>query len=141
MTSYQQIVGVLGGLTESAPQGGPLTPAALIETYCRPGMASGWSSTEREHSTLHAGFCGYDGQRGFDDGYDWMAHLEASGWRPEARSGDWPYVVYMLWPALSSDQRYAIAHYCEGDFAVEVFQDRSAAAQGLTKLRAERPAP
>jgi hypothetical protein len=42
--------------------------------------------------------------------------------------------------ALPADPRYAIAHYCEGDFAVEVFPNLEAAAEGLRQLRVDHAA-
>jgi hypothetical protein len=134
--SYQQLAGILAGITQSAlTDGGPLTPQTLIDTYCQPGMQSIWTNKETARSKFHAGFCGYDGQKGFDDGYYWLRELDESGWHAEHRTGNWPYVAQMIWAALPADPRYAIAHYCEGDFAVEVFTSVEAAAEGLRQLR------
>jgi hypothetical protein len=139
--SHQQMAGILAGIAEHAnTDGGPLTPQALIDTYCQPGMESSWRTKETPQSKFHAGFCGYDGQRGFDDGYDWLNELEESGWHAEHLTGKWPYVAQMIWAALPADSRYAIAHYCEGDFAIEVFPSVAAAIEGLRQLRVDHAA-
>ena len=122
------------------PEGGPLTPQALIDVYCQPGMQSGWRTKRRTHSMFHAGFCGFDGQRGYDDGYAWMNDLMQSGWLPLYDIGDWPLVVFMLWRARATDPRFAIAHYCEGDMAIELFDSKQAASNGLRALRRAHPA-
>jgi hypothetical protein len=141
VSTYQEMAGILAGLTKGAPtDGGPLTPQALIDTYCQLGMQSGWSNKETPQSKFHAGFCGYDGEKGFDDGYHWLNELEGSGWHAEHLTGNWPYVAQMIWAALPVDPRYAIAHYCEGDFAVEVFPNVDAAAEGLRQLRVDHAA-
>lgn len=142
MPSYQQLAGILAGITENAKaDGGPLTPQALIDTYCQPGMQSSWTNKETEHSKFNAGFCGYDGRKGFDEGYSWLNELEESGWHAEHLTGSWPYVAQMIWAALPADPRCAIAHYCEGDFAVEIFDSLQAAAEGLRQLRVDHHAP
>jgi hypothetical protein len=112
----------------------PLTPQSLIDTYCQPGMQSGWQTEKREHSMFHAGFCSYDG------GHSWIDALMQSGWRPLCDIGDWPLVAFMLWRARPTDPRFAIAHYCEGDLAVEVFDSKKAAGDALQALRHEQAA-
>jgi hypothetical protein len=118
--------------------GGPLTPQALIDTYCQPGMQSEWRSRRRRGSMFNAGYCSYDGHHGFYNGTEWLVELAASGWQPLPELGDWPLVVFMLWQARASDPRWAIAHYCKGDMAVEVFDDKQAASDGLKRLRSEQ---
>jgi hypothetical protein len=136
MSGPAVIAAALAGLDDAPPPGdGPLTPQALIDTYCRPGMQSGWRTKRRKHSMFHAGFCGFDGHKGFDDGYSWMTDLTRSGWVQLPEVGDWPLVAFMLWHAKPSDPWYAIAHYCEGDTAIEVFDSKHATAQGLQTLR------
>jgi hypothetical protein len=136
MSGPAEVVAALAGIGEQPPpEGGPLTPAALIDTYCQPGMQSSWRTEEREDSMFHAGFCGYDGHQGFDDGHEWIANLTGSGWCALPALGDWPLVAFMFWPARPSDPRWAIAHYCEGDMAVEVFGDKDAANRGYARLR------
>ncbi len=139
MSGPAEVVGAVAGVAPGPPaSGGPLTPQALIDAYCQPGMQSGWRSRRRQGSMFNAGFCGYDGQQGFDDGHEWLAELAASGWRPLPGLGDWPLVVFMLWKARASDPRWVIAHHCEGDMAVEVFDDKQAASDGLKRLRSEQ---
>lgn len=125
------------------PTAAELTPATLIERYCGPELESSWHHEKRDHSEWFAGAasyamcCGLE-HEGYDDGYEFMYALENGGWRPMAEYGDWPYVVYLWWPALPSDPRYCIAHYCEGDFGIEVFDSSAAALAGVKQLR---PAP
>jgi hypothetical protein len=141
MSGPAEVVAAIAGLGEQPPpEGGPLTPAVLIDTYCRPGMQSMWRTEKRKDATFHAGFCGYDGRQGFDDGHEWIADLTESGWHPLHDLGEWPLMAFMFWPARPSDPRWAIAHYCEGDFAVEAFVDRDAANRGYTRLRREHTA-
>jgi hypothetical protein len=122
------------------PVGGLLTPQTLIDAYCQPGMQSGWRTERREHSRFHAGFCGYDGERGYDGGHSWIDALMRSGWRPLCDIGDWPLVAFMLWRARPTDPRFAIVHYCEGDLAIEVFDDKQAAGEALKTLRRQHAA-
>ncbi len=141
MSGPAEVVAAVAGLDAPLPpEGGRLTPQALIDTYCQPGMQSGWRTKRRKHSVFHAGFCGFDGHGGYDDGHSWIADLAESGWRSLPEIGDWPLVAFMLWRARPEDPRFAIAHYCEGDFAVEVFDDKQAASQGLQKLHREHAA-
>ena len=79
-------------------------------------------------------------ERGFDDGHEWISELTESGWCALPALGDWPLVAFMYWPARPSDPLWAIAHYCEGDMAVEVFADRDAANRGYTRLRRHQAA-
>ena len=142
MSGPAEVVASLAGIAPQPPKapGDQLTPGALIDTYCQPGMQSGWRTKHRKHSVFHAGFCGFDGHRGYDDGHSWIAELAESGWRPLPEIGDWPLVAFMLWRARPADPRFAIAHYCEGDMAVEVFNDQHSASQALAKLRREHAA-
>jgi len=135
------VVAALAGLGgQPAADGAPVTPQALIDLYCQRGMQSGWRSERRESSMFNAGFCGFDGRRGYDDGHGLIENLAAGGWRPLPELGDWPLMVFLLWPARSSDARFAIAHYCEGDLAIEVFDGKHAAAIALGELREQYPA-
>jgi len=135
-----EVVAALSGIAPSPAPSDQLTPRILIDTYCQPGMQSGWRTKRRKHSVFHAGFCGYDGERGYDDGHSWIADLVASGWRPLHELGEWPLVAFMLWPARGSDPRWAIAHYCEGDMAIELFDSKQDASQGLQQLRRQHAA-
>ena len=140
MTSYDELAAKLAGDGgKPSPHGGPLTPRALIDTYCQPGMQSGWKTHPREHSTFHAGFCGFDERKGYENGYVWIADLTHSGWEPQHDIGHWPYTAYALWPALAADPRHAIAYYCERDMAVEIFDSSESMVGALVKLRAEDP--
>lgn len=83
--------------------------------------------------TQYHGFCGYSGGRGddpmvtgFDDGYTFMGHLGEHGWRDLPAKGDWPYVVWMRWPA-SDDEPETLAEYCEADLSVWQFDSHDAA--------------
>jgi hypothetical protein len=140
------VVGAVAGLGGQPPAGGgPLTPQVLIGTYCQPPAdeerrIGSWRSRQRADSMFNAGFCSFDGHHGFDDGHGWISDLTASGWRPLPELGDWPSVAFVFWAALPSDPRWAIAHYCEGDMAVEVFTDKQAADRGYTRLRRGQPA-
>lgn len=139
MSGPTEVVASLAGTAPQPPTvpRDRLTPTTLIDAYCQPGMQSGWRTKRHKHSVFYAGFCGFDGHRGYDGGHSWIAALAESGWRPLPEIGDWPLVAFMLWRARPEDPRFAIAHYCEGDFAVEVFDDKQAASQGLQKLRRE----
>lgn len=82
--------------------------------------------------TRYRGFCGYMGGRGdmmvtgFDDGYTFMGYLGERGWRDLPRKGDWPYVVYLRWPARD-DEPETIIEYCEADLTVWQFDNHDAA--------------
>ena len=138
MTSYHELAAKLaaGG---GKPSQGPLSPKALIDTYCQPGMQGGWKTQTREHSTFHAGFCGVDERKGYENGYVWIADLTHSGWVPQRDIGHWPQTAYAIWPALAADPQHAIAHYCEADMAVEIFDSSESMVGALVKLRAEGP--
>ena len=114
-----------------------LPPAHLLKTYCQPGMAGGFRASERrERSEWHAGFIGWTGgPLGYDEGHSYAEALIGAGWLARPEIGAWPYVIYLVWPARPSHPRYAIAHYCQGDFGVEVFDDRSAIVALLRSLR------
>ena len=77
MSGAAEVVAALSGIAPSPAPGDQLTPRVLIDTYCQPGMQSGWRTKRRKHSMFHAGFCGFDGQRGYDDGHSWIADLVA----------------------------------------------------------------
>jgi hypothetical protein len=134
--SHIDLIARMVGLDQAQPEQ-LLTPDFLITTYCAPGMRTGFREAERrEHSDWQAGFIGWtSGEHGYDDGYSYMEALIASGWLPRPELGDWPYVIYLIWPARPTDPRYAIAHYCEGDFGIEVFDDKPSAQAGLRALR------
>jgi hypothetical protein len=113
--------GVVGRLVGLGERNTELTPRLLIGEYCQPGMQSGWRSEQRAQSNYHAGFIGWKREGyGYADGDDYLGSMLEGGWRP-LPGGNWPLEIYMEWPAHASDPRYCIAHYCEGDFAVEVF--------------------
>jgi hypothetical protein len=119
------------------------TPQRLIDTFCSEALRSSFRAAEqRPHSKWFAGFCSYMGKNsygpgvdGFDDGYCLMGALEESGWRAIPEAGSWPYSQYLVWQARESDPRWALAHYCEGDFGVEVFASRTACVQAVKELR------
>jgi hypothetical protein len=138
------IVGQMAGLDPST--GTPVTPEQLAASFCRPAVAQGLiadpgTRTTPEGTVVSRGFCGYNGQRsddflvsGFDDGYDFMGNLESTGWRALAAKGDWPYIVYMRWPA-TTDTKEAIAEYCEGDLTVWQFENHQQAKTFYATLR------
>jgi hypothetical protein len=146
MTQYDaaSIVGQMAGLDQSP--GTPVTPEQLAARFCTMAAAQGLradpgTSTDAKGTVISRGFCGYTGESsddflvsGFDDGYDFMGNLEASGWRALASKGDWPYVVYMRWPARA-DTREAIAEYCEGDLTVWQFETHQQAKALYAALR------
>lgn len=103
-------------------------------------MQGGWRTRRGKHSVFHAGFCGFDGQHGYENGYSWMGDLMRSGWFPLSDIGEWPLVVFMLWRARATDPRFAIAQYCEGDMAIELFDSKQAASNGLRELSRAHPA-
>jgi hypothetical protein len=144
--SDHDLASVVAGMAGLGGQGGTWTPARLIEVFCEPMLESSWHSEKREHSEWHAGFCSFNGKGsygagvdGFDDGYDCMGHLEESGWRAIGEYGNWPYVMYFWWAPRDElegpDARPCIAHYCEGDFAVEVFDSIAAARAAKSEWR------
>jgi hypothetical protein len=146
MTQYDvaSIVGRMAGLDESTRT--PVTPEQLVAHFCTPAVAQGLiadpgTRTNAKGIIVSRGFCAYNGQRsddpfvsGFDDGYDFMGNLEASGWRVLAAKGDWPLVVYMRWPA-SGDTKEAIAEYREGDLTVWQFENHEQAKTFYASLR------
>jgi hypothetical protein len=141
VSGLADVAATLAGLGHEPPwAGGPLTPQALIDSYCKPGIHNAWESQTRAHSTFHAGFCGYDGEHGYEDWYALIVALNGSGWRALGRIGSWPLTVFMAWPARSSDPRWALAHYCEGDFAIEVFDSQPAIVGAVRALRRESAA-
>jgi hypothetical protein len=101
----------------------PLTPAHLIAIYCQPptderradGYVGSLPEPDRPHASWHSGFVGYDGTTGFDDGHEYLDALIASRWRPMPELGDWPLVIYTWWAPCESNDRFALAHYCEGE--------------------------
>jgi len=103
----------------------------VVRVFCAPGLASAWRSEQRPHSVLHAGFLGYPWS---DTGYDAMAVLRPAGFEDMPEVGDWPYTF-----AMRHDAGLAIAHYCEGDFAVEVFCDREHYEEALRHEAAVNP--
>jgi hypothetical protein len=122
----------------NGPQPAPeLTPATLIERYCKPQMESSWHHEKREHSEWFAGAISYAmcwglEHEGYEEGYGFMEALGDGGWRIMPEYGDWPYVIYMWWAPRESDNRPCIAHYCEGDFGIEAF-DSVASARAASK--------
>ncbi len=136
MNAREEILAMGAGVSTEPPgHSGRLTPTYLIETYCQP--LSGVE--KREDSEYHTGCCGFDGHRGYDDGYDWMEHLGESGWVAQNDIGEWPYSITMVWPALQADPRHAMARYLERELTIEVFNSHDAASRALAKLRAEQP--
>lgn len=106
---------VAGAVAELGPQAERLTPEALCERFC----GSPDSELPAGMTMRRRGFCGWTGQGslGYDDGYYFMEDLTTRGWRPLASKGDWPYVVYMIYPG----ERPTIAEYCEADLSVWSF--------------------
>lgn len=101
------------------------TPTKLITLLCTPEMATTWKSERREHSHFHAG---HVPPTLYDDSAEFAAALLDSGWRePEARGGEaqWPLTFVLVWADHDADPAFALAHHCEGDFAVEVFDDKN----------------
>jgi hypothetical protein len=140
------IAGWLATLDTQRPSpDGPLTPATLIERYCDPRRCRGLVADPGEHRadahTEHVGFIGWlGGDHGYDDGYSYLEALESSGWVEIRETGNLPYVIAMVWPARTSDPRWCLAHYCEGDFTVAVYPGRDQTAIALLALIAEHRA-
>lgn len=114
-----------------------VTPERLIARFCD------GTETRIKGGARRKGFCGYSGGRGdslltgFDDGYEFMGYLEARGWRAIAEKGDWPYVVYLYWPARDGTSA-AICEYCEADFTIWTF-DTPGGAQAFYKTLRNAP--
>jgi hypothetical protein len=131
----------LAGLTE--PQT-PVPPSVLIARFCTPGpqlegLVSRAGTSVEDGITVSRGYCGYLGGRGdylttgFDDGYCFMSYLGDRGWLDLPAKGDWPYVVYLRWPA--DEEREALCEYCEADLTVWQFDTHAAAAAFYAGLR------
>lgn len=130
------VIGQLAGLGEGTPAPEPITPEQLIEAFCT-GRDShysgnlGWHDIDAEGNAVYRGFCGYNGRRdtqdslltGFDDGYDFMGHLQERGWAADSRMGEWPYVVFLH---LRTPGRFVTVSYCEADLTVTEFPTREA---------------
>jgi hypothetical protein len=121
-------------------QGGRLTPKALIRAYSEPRPQFMWRTEARKHSQFYEGPCGFDGRRGYDDGYDWMEALEAAGWLTIGTLGEMPFSIYLNWPALPADPRHAIAHYSEGTLSLEIFHARALAENAVKQMHRGHPA-
>jgi hypothetical protein len=146
MTQYDaaSIVGQMAGLDEPTPR--TVTPEQLAARFSTAAgaqelRADPGTSTNAEGVVISRGFCGYNGERsddsfvsGFDDGYDFLGNLQAVGWRSLAGKGDWPYVVYVRWPARG-ETKEAIAEYCEGDLTVWQFENHEQATRFYATLR------
>jgi hypothetical protein len=63
-----------------------------------------------------------------------MENLQAAGRRVLVAKGDWPYVVYVRWPARGGTKE-AIAEYCEGDLTVWQFENHEQAKTFYATLR------
>jgi hypothetical protein len=138
LNAEQEILAMNAGVaTEPPGHGGRLTPAYLIATYCQP-LSAAEKGKDSEH---HTGSCGFDGHRGYDDGYAWMEHLTESGWVTQHDIGECPHSITMVWPALPADPRHAIARYLDTQLTIGVFNSHHAISNALTKYRAEEPTP
>ena len=129
-----RVFALLAGIAKPSRQ---LTPVQLIETYCTPRLP-------RPGAELYAGFAGWDGERGFGDGYDYMGALLDGGWHAIPGVGEWPYLSYMAWLALADDPGYYVARYCEGDLEIEAFASEQGFNGRLRALRRpgrEKPGP
>lgn len=139
------IVGQAAGLERTDPQA-PITAAQLVKRFCsgadaeylgRP--ASSRRRDDDARADIAEGFCGYVGGHGdnlitgYDDGYTFMGHLSAHGWRPLADLGDWPYVVY-LFRNGQNDERPTLARYLEADLTVWEFDDLQAAKAFIAQV-------
>lgn len=111
------------------------TPAKLVETFCSEEFRSGFRKAQtNEHSEWSSGFCSYAGKNaygpgihGFDDGWDFASELSHAGWlQVSGTDSQYPYSQTLVWRALESDPRWALASYCEGDFGVEVYDSEDA---------------
>lgn len=109
----------LAGLTAGAPKP-PLPPTKLAEQF-----GFGDPKTIDGAITYHGG-CAYNGQHGYDDGYDCMGDLGEQGWKTLPNKGEWPYVVYLAWLEDGKDKP-TIAEYCEGELTISTFESAAAA--------------
>lgn len=125
------VVAQLSDLT--APQDA-VGPERLVQSFFGDGAPEA-----KEGMSVYRGFCGYRGgtgdslETGFDEGYDYLGYLADRGWRPLPEKGNWPYVVYLLWPVRDGGSA-AIAEYCEGDLTVWVFDTPDAAKRHYASL-------
>lgn len=149
MSALDAIAGITAGEKKD------WTPSRLIEVFCAPGLRSWFRETGRNpraRSDWHAGFCSYRGTNsygpeidGFDDGHALWGELIASGWTLIQDPGNrhFPYAFYMQWcaredaTAETPEGKWCIAHYCEGDFGVEVYDDEDAYRVGESEVRAQ----
>lgn len=128
------VVGGMAGLVEGPPKK-KVTPERLIQRFCgQPSKADG--------VTTYRGHCGYTGgsgdsmKVGFDDGYDFMGYLSERGWRAMPAKGDWPYVVYMVWPGGAGEGKTPIlVEYLEADFTLWEFETHDSAKAHYAGLR------
>lgn len=155
---------MLGLGDQSAPTPERVPPSALITRFCadtsamRAAVADAGSTAEamaklkdmepgaavahRDEAglTMYRGHCGYSGGRGdrlatgFDDGYDFMGYLTEHGWRALSSKGNWPYVVWLRWPALDGEPETMI-EYCEADLTVHQFDTHEAARAFYAGIR------
>lgn len=136
----------IAGLGAGDPPKAKVPPSALIARFCTDvpeGLVSSAHGPRRDDKTdamVSHGFCGYSGGSGdlmvtgFDDGYTFMGHLGERGWRDLADKGDWPYVVFMRWPA-SDGEPETIIEYCEADLSVWQFDTHDAAVAFYRSIR------
>ena len=127
------VVARLASLIPDAPASEFVTPEQLVSHFCLTVLepcsrSHGWQPLKGRPGTRRAtGFCGFSGGRsdqletGFDDGYDYMGYLDERGWRALDGIGDWPYNVWLFWPARDG-QPTALAQYIEGDLTVWQFE-------------------
>lgn len=123
-----QLSGAPGG-----PELDPLSTDELVARYCDPARHALEDGAE-----IDAGFCGFTGAQGYDDGYAFMGDLGGRKWRVLADVGDWPYSVWVTRPPHPGEARWTIAHYCEGDLVVYRFATLDDAARFRATLD---PAP
>jgi hypothetical protein len=115
------IVARIAGLDTTAPT--TVTPAQLVERFCDPTRR-----TVEEGVVIDRGFCGFDGSRGFDDGYDFMGYLDGrTGWRCLSEVGDWPHHFFATRHPSGDEARWTIIEYCEADLVVRRFDSQQRA--------------
>lgn len=139
------IVGQAAGLDGGQPRP-TITATQLVARFCSGADAEYLGrpacSTRRDtelRADIAEGFCGYVGGRGdllasgFDDGYTFMGHLTAHGWRPIHEAGEWPFVIY-LYRKGGDDERPTLIRYVEADLTVWQFDDIASVKTFLAQI-------
>lgn len=132
------VVARLAGLVPDAPESEFVTPERLVSCFCNAALRP---VADHPGASRARGFCGFNGSRGgpletgFDDGYDYLGYLDEHGWRALDDVGNWPYDVWVFWPARDG-QPATLAQYLEGDLTVWQFESYDGVKAFLRSLLA-----